>query len=58
MKDKKLLASTLREAGKILREHREMGSRNPATTIQQLIDLLDTPELLSGLRRVRRSESG
>jgi hypothetical protein len=54
MTDKELLTSTLRKASQILRHHQETGSRNPLTTIQELIDLLDTPGLKSAVQRVEK----
>ena len=54
MTDKKLLTSALRQAGAILRNHRLLGSPNPAKTIDELIDLLDAPELLAAVERVEK----
>ena len=52
--DRDLIIQALAEAQRILAEHFEPGAiRNPASTIHRLVTVLDRPELVMALERMK-----
>jgi hypothetical protein len=54
MTDQALLLSTLREAGRIISEYVEPGSRDAKRTVSQLIAVLETQDLAHAIERLEK----
>ena len=54
MKDQDIVLTALNEAGSIIGEYLEPGSRDPVATINRLIEVLDDQKLAAAIKRMEK----